>query len=172
MSIFLKPVQRPNPQDPKAPRKWYPVQYTTKMVDESEVAELIADETTLNPMEAQMAIRQLRKVVQRLLLDGKSVKLGNWGSFNITLSTEGAETAEALTARNVKSVNMNFQPGAELKAALQKADFVWLNKIVEGGGTTGDADTRGDGGDETGGDTTGGGTTEGGGSTGGDDSMD
>lgn len=102
------------------------------MVDESEVAELIADETTLNPMEAQMAIRQLRKIVQRLLLDGKSVKLGNWGSFNVTLNTEGAATKDALTARNVKSVNINFQPGEELKTAMQKADFVWLNKMVEG----------------------------------------
>lgn len=132
MSIFLKPVQRRNPNDQEAPMKWYPVQYTTKLVDETEVAELIAVETTLNPMEAQMVIRQLRKVVQRLLLDGKSVKLGNWGTFNITLSTEGADTKEALTARNVKTVNINFQPGDELKAAMQKADFVWLNKIVEG----------------------------------------
>jgi len=91
MSIFLKAVQRINPSEPDEPKKWYPVQYTTKMVDESEVAMLIADETTLNPMEAAMAIRQLRKVVQRLLLDGKSVKLGDWGTFNITLNTEGAE---------------------------------------------------------------------------------
>lgn len=137
MSIFLKPVQRRNPADEDAPMKWYPVQYTTKLVDETEVAELIADETTLNPMEAQMAIRQLRKVVQRLLLDGKSVKLGNWGTFNVTLNTEGADTKDALTARNVKVVNINFQPGTELKAAMQRADFVWLNKITatnNGGG--------------------------------------
>ena len=107
-----------------------------QLVGESEVAEMIADDTTLNPMEAQMAIRQLRKVVQRLLLDGKSVKLGNWGTFNVTLSTEGADTKEALSARNVKTVNINFQPGDELKTAMQKADFVWLNKIVEGSTST------------------------------------
>lgn len=46
MSIFLKAVQRTNPQDPKAPKRWFPVQYTTKMVDENEVAMLIADKTT------------------------------------------------------------------------------------------------------------------------------
>lgn len=74
---------------------------------------LIAEETTLNPMEAAMAIRQLRKVMQRLLLDGKSVKLGDWGTFNVTLNTEGADTREALTAHNVKRVNINFQPGDE-----------------------------------------------------------
>ena len=108
------------------------MQYTTKMVDENEVAMLIADETTLNPMEAAMAIRQLRKVVQRLLLDGKSMKLGDWGTFNITLNTDGAERREELTARNVRRVNVNFQPGDEMKAAMQKADFVWLDKMVEG----------------------------------------
>ena len=131
MSIFLKPVQRHNPMEKDAPMKWYPVQYTTKLVDENEVAELIADETTLNPMEAQMAIRQLRKVVQRLLLDGKSVKLGNWGTFNVTLSTEGVDKKDDLTARNVKAVNINFQPGDVLKTAMKKAEFVWLNKIME-----------------------------------------
>lgn len=79
MSIFLKPVQRRNPLKPDEVMKWYPVQNTVKMVDESEVAELIADETTLNPMEAQMAIRQLRKIVQRLLLDGKRREAGQLG---------------------------------------------------------------------------------------------
>lgn len=145
MSIFLKPVQRRNPLKPDEVMKWYPVQNTVKMVDESEVAELIADETTLNPMEAQMAIRQLRKIVQRLLLDGKSVKLGNWGSFNVSLNTEGAATKDELTARNVKSVNINFQPGDELKAAMQKADFVWLNKMLDGD-TPSTPETPGEGG--------------------------
>ena len=46
MSIFLKAVQRINPSEPDEPKKWYPVQYTTKMVDENEVAMLIADGTT------------------------------------------------------------------------------------------------------------------------------
>lgn len=143
MSIFLKPVQRTNPLKPNEAKKWYPVQYTTKMVDENEVAMLIADETTLNPMEAAMAIRQLRKVVQRLLLDGKSVKLGDWGTFNVTLNTEGSESKETLTARNVKRVNINFQPSDEMKAAMQKADFVWLDKIIEGGTASGSDDEEG-----------------------------
>lgn len=138
----MKPVQRRNPLDEDAPLKWYPVQYTTKLVDETEVAELVADETTLNPMEALMAIRQLRKIVQRLLLDGKSVKLGNWGTFNVTLNTVGADTKEALTANNVKRVNINFQAGDDLKNAMQKADFVWLNKIAGTDATVNDSSTE------------------------------
>ncbi|MDR0894256.1 MAG: DNA-binding protein, partial [Prevotellaceae bacterium] len=63
MSILIKAVRRYNPQKPKDPYKWYPVQNTTKQLDETEVAELVSEETTLNPSEALMAIRQLRKVV-------------------------------------------------------------------------------------------------------------
>lgn len=60
------------------------------------------------------------------------MKLGDWGTFNITLNTDGAERREELTARNVRRVNVNFQPGDKMKAAMQKADFVWLDKMVEG----------------------------------------
>lgn len=110
--------------------KWYGVQKSMKKMTESEVAELVADETTLNPAEALMAIRQLRKVVQRTLLGGQSVQLGDWGSFNVRVSTTGAETQKGLTAANVRNVRINFQPGSELKAAMQKASFVWIDELA------------------------------------------
>lgn len=139
MSILIKPVQRANPSNKTAAKKWYFVQNSTGMVDETKVAELIADETTLNPAEALMAIRQLRKVMQRLLMDGHSVKLGNWGTFSVTLSTNGGETKDALTAKSINKVNINFQAGEELKTAMQKADFVRIDKLGTGDGTgTGD----------------------------------
>ena len=64
------------------------------------------------------------------------------GTFNVTLNTEGADTREALTAHNVKRVNINFQPGDELKTAMQKADFVWLDKLTENGHLTNRQNTK------------------------------
>lgn len=128
MAILLKTVARKNPQDKNAPVKYYPIQKTIRMVDETTVAEAIADETTLNPVEALMAIRQLRKILVRELLNSNSVKLGNWGSFGITLSTTGSETSEQVKANNVKTVNVRFTPGVELKEAMQKAQFEWIDK--------------------------------------------
>lgn len=172
MSIILKKVQRVNPRDTKAAMKWYAVQKTTEKLNENEVAELIADEITLNPMEALLAIRQLRKVVQRALLDGKSVSLGNWGSFTATVHSTGADTKEALTAKNVNNVKINFQPGPELRAAMQTASFVWVEDLLKSGSssagtsdsssadsetsgddtTTGDSSSSGDSGSSSGGD--------------------
>ena len=70
-------MQRANPNDEDAPKKWYVTQVTAAQVDETQVAMDLADETTLNP----------------------------------------AETKEAVTARNIKSVNLNFQPGSLPAAA-------------------------------------------------------
>lgn len=112
--------------------RWYVTQVTTAQVDETQVAMDLADETTLNPSEAMMAIRQLRKILLRRLLGGESVKLGNWGSFSVTLSSTAADKKEDLTARNIKSVNLNFQPDDAFKTDLQKAQSAWVDKLAEG----------------------------------------
>lgn len=136
MTILIKAVQRVNPQDPDGPKKWYPVQQTTKMVSTMELSEDLADETTLNPGEAYMVLKKLNKVVARHLKNGNSVQLGEVGSLYASLETEGAATKEELTARNIKRVNANFLQSDTLKAELQKADFVWLEKLMEEKPTT------------------------------------
>jgi predicted histone-like DNA-binding protein len=147
MSIMLNRVQRGNPADPKAPKKWYAVQHVTQRLDEVKVSQLIADETTLDPFEALMAIRLLRKVILSALLNGQSVELGGFGFFSTTLHSSGADTKDALTASYIKGVKINFEATDDFKAELQKADFVWLDKI--------DLDAKtgnGGGGDDSGGD--------------------
>ena len=42
------------------------------------------------------------------------------------------DNKEEVTARNIKSVNLLFQPDAEFKADLNKAKFAWVDKLAEG----------------------------------------
>ncbi|MEY8612760.1 HU family DNA-binding protein [Parabacteroides segnis] len=137
MGILVKAIQRINPRNKNAAKKWFAVQNSAGLVSETKVAELIADETTLNPAEALMSIRQLYKILLRLLLSGNSVKLGNWGTFSITLNCKGVEKREDLKATDIIRVNVNFQPGEDMKTALQKAEFIWIDKLVEGKTNTG-----------------------------------
>lgn len=163
MAILVKPIKRLNPNKREDPPKWYVTQMTTAQVNETQVAMDLADETTLNPSEAMMAIRQLRKILLRRLLGGESVKLGNWGSFSITISSTPSETMEEVSTHNIKSVNLNFQPDEAFKTDLQRAQFAWLNKLSAvstedtntepgggGSGSTGGSggSTGGDGGDD------------------------
>ena len=132
MSIFFNRVLRGNPQDPAAPKKFYPVLKTVQRITEKEVAKQIADETTLNPKEAEMAISQLQKVLVRNLLDSKSVQLGDWGTFNLTANCLPSDTKEGATANNISKLNIRFRPGKDLKNELAKATFIPAENIVTG----------------------------------------
>lgn len=78
MPLFYNKVQRANPMDKDAPKKWYPVLKSVGMMEVQEVARQISDETTLNPKEAEMALAQLEKVLVSALLNGQTVSIGTW----------------------------------------------------------------------------------------------
>jgi predicted histone-like DNA-binding protein len=123
-------LERGNPLNPTAPKKWYITLKTIGMVREKEVAELISDETTLNRKEAEMGLDQLAKILIRSLLSSKSVELGDWGSFHLTCSSTGSDTKEEATALNIKNLKIRFIPGKKLREALKDAIFTYTESIV------------------------------------------
>jgi predicted histone-like DNA-binding protein len=125
-------VERPNPQDLTAPKKWYLTPKTISQVGEKEVAKEISDETTLNCKEAEMGLSQMEKVLLRNLLASNSVQLGDWGSFHLTCNSEGSDTKEEVTVNNIKNLNIRFTPGKALKEALKRASFVFAEDLVSG----------------------------------------
>jgi predicted histone-like DNA-binding protein len=129
MALLFNKVERGNPSNPSVPKKWYPVLKSVKMVKEKEVAQKLADETTLNPKEAEMAVSQLTKVVSGLLLEGHTVQLGSLGSFRVTIIAEGAETEAEVTVGNIKKVNVRFSESEELKMAMKKATFTDISSL-------------------------------------------
>ena len=129
MPVFYNKVRRINPFDPQAVEKWYAVLKSMGQISEKEVAKQIADETTLNPKEAEMAISQFLKILIRLLLEGYTVQLGDWGSFRLTCNSEGVENKEDVKAENIKNVNVRFTPGKYLKESIQKASFKSVDAI-------------------------------------------
>jgi predicted histone-like DNA-binding protein len=132
MAIVFNKVERANPQDREAQKKWYPVLKTINQVREKEVAREIADETTLNRKEAEMTLIQLEKVLIRNLLASNSVQLGDWGSFHLTCHGTGSDTKEGVSVSGIQKLNIRFTPGRTLKEALKNASFVFAEDIVSG----------------------------------------
>ena len=57
------------------------------------------------------------------LLNGNKIKLGSLGVFSLSLSCEGAESIEKFTEDNIKSVNINFNPGVDFENLINQAEF-------------------------------------------------
>jgi predicted histone-like DNA-binding protein len=123
MALFYKKIQRGNPRDPKAPKLWYPILKSVGLVREKEVAKLLADETTLNPKEAEMTLFQLLKVLLRLLLDGHTVQLGELGTFRLVIRTEGSENEADANASKIKNLLLQFTSSASVREQLKQATY-------------------------------------------------
>ena len=130
MAILYNKIERANLQNPLAPKKWHPLIKTINRIEEKDVAKEIADETTLNRNEAEMALAQLEKVLINNLLAGNSLQIGDWGSFHLTCKSVGSATKEEVTAKNIKKLNIRFKAGKSLLQALEHAIFLPAESMV------------------------------------------
>lgn len=87
------------------------------------MAKMMADETTLKPKEAEMAVYQLEKVVSRMLLDGHTVQLGDLGTFNLTITAEEQKEEKKVSADDIKKVNLRFRISKTMREALDNTTF-------------------------------------------------
>jgi predicted histone-like DNA-binding protein len=130
MPIFYNKVQKVDPRNPGAPKLWYPVIKSTKLVGEKELAKKLTEETTLNSKEAEMAVHQLFKVIPELLSTSHTVQLGEMGSFRVTAETESSTTEADVNASKIKKLRVRFIESNELKQVMQKTDVVDLTALT------------------------------------------
>lgn len=57
------------------------------------------------------------------LLNGNKIQLGELGTFGISISSEGADSIEKFTAKNIKAVKIIFTPGDDFDNLLGRAKF-------------------------------------------------
>ncbi|UKK51036.1 DNA-binding protein [Prevotella sp. E13-17] len=96
--------------------KWYARVAITETVGIEEIAVKMQDSCTLKRADILAVLSELGPTVRDLLQDSKRVKLPYLGSFKLAISTTGADSAEAFTASNVKSVRVAFQPETHISA--------------------------------------------------------
>lgn len=130
MSLFYNRIQRINPMDPTASRKWFPVLKSIGTYNDDDVSGEIAEITKLTPKEAETALYQFQEVLIKALLSGKTVKLAKLGTFRLTLNTVGSDTKEEVTHQMIKKVNVRFSPSDTFKERVAKARFSMAVNIV------------------------------------------
>ena len=123
MTVKYNVVERSNPSDPEAPRKFYPSIQSTGRVTPRELAELAAEISSLSTVDMVAAIESLMVIIPRELAKGNIVELGEFGSFWLKVNAEAAETPAAVNGSRITNVTPSFRPGKELKRMV--ADIVF-----------------------------------------------
>ena len=122
MSIKLKKIQRKIPRDPDQV-KWYLSPNISGTVGMKEIASEIVQRTSLARGDVQNVLSTLIDVMPTFLKLGQSIRLGDFGSFRVSVSSEGKDTAEALSVHDVKQNRLLFLPSVELKDSIASISF-------------------------------------------------
>ena len=87
------------------------------------LAREIAEISTVSVVDTMAVIESLVQLIPRHIMEGDTVRLGDFGSFSVRLSSRGAASEEAFSVSHIEDVKVGFRPGKELKKALNDATF-------------------------------------------------
>lgn len=123
MTVKYNVVERGNPSNQEAPKKFYPSIVSSGKRSQREVAVTASKLSALEPADMAAAIENFLSVITDELSRGNIVDLGEFGSFWLRIDTEGAVTSEEVTSKNITNVLPRFTPGKAFKEALDKIIF-------------------------------------------------
>jgi predicted histone-like DNA-binding protein len=123
MSVKYNLVERGNPQKPTDPKKFYAQGIADGEATQKDISKEIEEMTALSEPDVAAALSAFRKVLQRKLAEGRIVRFGEFGSFQVALSSEGAESPEEFNPATINDVKIVFRPGADIKDLLKTLKF-------------------------------------------------
>jgi predicted histone-like DNA-binding protein len=118
MSVKFKVVSRRNPQDIAAPEKFYAAAIADGEIDLERLAEIIAYQCTVTEADCYAVLLSLEHNTISELNQGRIVRLGRLGSFQIGVSSDGKDTAEEVTSASIIKNRVLFRPGKKLRNML------------------------------------------------------
>ena len=124
MAVSYVVVPKGNPGNPDAPKKFYAQAKASGEVTFKKLSREIAESsTTVSDTDVLAVLNDLTKILGRHLDNGEIVRLGDFGTFQISLGGDGAETEEKYHPSMIKTKKVVFRPGIDLKEMLNNVKF-------------------------------------------------
>lgn len=123
MAILFTPVGIKNPTDSEASMRYYPRAVQSGEIDMDALSEKISLSTTLTEADCQAVIYALVHTISDELQQGKIVRLGHLGSFQISIKGTASATPEKVNSENINSASIIYRPGKRFKDMLRKLEY-------------------------------------------------
>ncbi|RQW76689.1 MAG: hypothetical protein EHM51_03090 [Geobacter sp.] len=124
MTVKFNIVERGNPSDREAPKKFYPSIQSSGRVTTRELAEMAAERSTLSTMDMMAAIEGFLAIIPQQLAKGNIVELGDFGTYWLKTTSDGVETPDEVSANQITTILPRFNPGRKFKGVLKTIEYV------------------------------------------------
>jgi predicted histone-like DNA-binding protein len=123
MTVKFNVVQRGNPANQEAPKKFYPSIESSGRKTMRQLAAQISQISTVSSVDTMAVLEALLTIIPQELANGNIVELGDFGNFWLKSNSEGVDTAEAVRSSQINTVLPRFMPGKEFKKILDTIEF-------------------------------------------------
>lgn len=113
-------VLRKNMMEKDKPDLYYALAKSSGEIDIDEMAERIQRSSTVNWADVVCVLRALQTEMIDSFKKGEIVRLGNIGSFYVTLRSNGVLVQKDVKEGLIKGARVRFRPGKEIKDALKR----------------------------------------------------
>lgn len=121
MAIKYVLVERPNPQDRTAPKKFYANAVVRGSMGLEGLAERIAGASTASKGDIMLVLTALGEQLQQLMMEGYSVKVNGLGTFRVTINGIGSDTAEEFSSNLIRKFSIRYRPEVDLMARVNRS---------------------------------------------------
>lgn len=119
MSVKYIITEKGNPSKPAEPKKFYATAKADGEVTFKKLSKEISNiSTTVSDTDVLAVLNVLVKALINHLSEGRIVRFGEFGSFQVSLSSEGAATRKEFNTSLIRNSKITFRPGTNLKEML------------------------------------------------------
>lgn len=129
MSVGFSVVPRKNPSKIDDEPKFYAQAQARGDMDFDEICDDVDSRCTVTKADITASLNGVIKTMKMALGRGEIVRLGDFGSFQISVSSNGAETEKEFNSSMIRKARISFRPGKALSKMLKALDFHQVAKL-------------------------------------------
>lgn len=129
MSVKYSLTKRCNPKDKNEDKKFYAQSQGSGETTYDEMCAEISGRCTLTKADVSCAIEAILESFEHSLRKGEPIRLGQFGSFRVGLSSKGVEKEEDFTSSMITKRRILFRPGKLLTNMLKTLEFTQVPKL-------------------------------------------
>ena len=143
MAQGFKLVLRPSkPGEKDSEKKFYAVSKTNGTSSMKTLCKLISARSTVSSADVKAVLDNLNFVLDMELQEGRIVKFGDFGSFRISVSSDGVTDKKDFNSGMLRPPRIIFTPGGELKDTKKTLEYSRISQdgaTAEAGGSDSDS---------------------------------
>ena len=128
MSIKFKSSEKLNPLKPTVAPKYYAKAISDGEVSTEELLQLISSKSNISYLDCLRFMLFLEETVSEQLSNGKIVRLGDIGNFQVGISSNGEATAGKVNRYSIKAAKVNFRAGKSFRKLLNLLEYQKVTK--------------------------------------------